>query len=145
MRDPKFNRPASAGSKTSTPLDDVEKEIVKADMRYLIEQEKKNGNWKKWDKEQRKVDPWYDIPDYSRFSNRPIIEYDAPSHTVHVIVTMDHQGNINWGNLPPVPSVRLEPNPYVDFRFPWRPCNKCGVSYRGPSMYCSQDCALGDA
>jgi len=41
------------GPKVTRPLDEVEREMVFADMRYLIEKEKESGDWDKWQKSQR--------------------------------------------------------------------------------------------
>jgi hypothetical protein len=41
--------------KAPEPLDDVQRELVRADMQFLIDQEKKNGDWTKWEESQRPV------------------------------------------------------------------------------------------
>jgi hypothetical protein len=46
-------RPGSG--KPVQPLDDVQKEIVMADMKYLIEKEKESGDWAKWQESQRPI------------------------------------------------------------------------------------------
>jgi hypothetical protein len=52
-KDDKFKRPGSGVA--PPPLDKVEHELVLADMRYLIQKEKENGDWAKWEESQK---PW---------------------------------------------------------------------------------------
>jgi hypothetical protein len=47
----KLKRPGSG--KAPRPLDDVEREIVRADMAELIAREKENGDWAKWEESQK--------------------------------------------------------------------------------------------
>jgi hypothetical protein len=49
-------RPAPEGSAPPRPLDATELEIARADMKFLIEKEKENGDWDKWLKSQRTWD-----------------------------------------------------------------------------------------
>ena len=35
--------------------------------------------------------------------------------------------------------------PYYDASFPPRHCDRCGINYYGPAVYCSFDCAVADA
>jgi hypothetical protein len=49
-------RPAPEGSKPPEPMNEVELEIARADMKFLIEKEKENGDWDKWLKSQRTWD-----------------------------------------------------------------------------------------
>jgi hypothetical protein len=50
------SRPAPPGSAPPRPLDATELEIARADMKFLIEKEKDNGDWDKWLKSQRTWD-----------------------------------------------------------------------------------------
>jgi len=36
-------------------------------------------------------------------------------------------------------------NPYRDPRWPERACDRCGLPYQGPAVYCSLECAIADA
>jgi hypothetical protein len=57
----KNDRPGSGVA--PRPLDEVELELVRADMRYLIQKEKENGDWAKWEESQKKSVPtWTDLP-----------------------------------------------------------------------------------
>jgi hypothetical protein len=38
----------------------------------------------------------------------------------------------------------IEPPRYIDPSFPERACDCCGKLYRGPSVYCSLECAMDD-
>jgi hypothetical protein len=70
----KLDRPGSGVA--PKPLDDVERELVRADIKYLIEKEKESGVWAKWDRKQREVDPDYD--NYkSRYNSGPTIRPEA--------------------------------------------------------------------
>ena len=43
------------------------------------------------------------------------------------------------------PRPREAVEAYHDDSKPWRECDHCGRSYRGPSVYCCVSCALADA
>jgi hypothetical protein len=61
------------------PLDEVEREIVRADMAELIAREKENGDWAKWEADQKKwkkheayrdsLRPDIVLPDYAQMHN----------------------------------------------------------------------------
>jgi hypothetical protein len=73
----KMKRPGSGVA--PKPLDKTELEIVRADMRYLIEKEKENGDWAKWQESQK---GWQRIGDYEvRFQ---ITVLDAQGNPVPV-------------------------------------------------------------
>jgi hypothetical protein len=78
----KLDRPGSGVAPRD--LDDIEREIVRADMKYLIEKEKENGKWEKWVYEQRRVDPNFDN-DKSTYNSYPTVRPDAISITQDVI------------------------------------------------------------
>ena len=58
-KDDKYKRPGSGVA--PKPLDKVERELVLADMKYLIEKEKENGDWAKWEESQK---PWKMMNNY---------------------------------------------------------------------------------
>ena len=61
MSERKNDRPGSGVA--PSPLDEVELELVRADMRYLIQKEKESGDWAKWEESQKKLVPtWTDLP-----------------------------------------------------------------------------------
>jgi hypothetical protein len=75
----KFKRPGSGVA--PKPLDKTELEIVRADMKYLIEKEKENGDWAKWLE-----------------SQKPFGSYTIPLNFVEVdlsiqVTILDAQGN----------------------------------------------------
>jgi hypothetical protein len=58
----------------------VEREIILADMKYLIEKEKENGDWAKWQKSQR---PFKQLQDLDRRSNTIVmIIGDSPAQQI---------------------------------------------------------------
>jgi hypothetical protein len=106
MTQRKNDRPGSGVA--PRPLDEVEREIVMADMRYLIQKEKESGDWAKWEESQKKLFPnWNDLPvrwvpvfDPRVIPNDPNIEithhadgftmvYRAPSDIRHVYVEIN--------------------------------------------------------
>jgi hypothetical protein len=87
----KLKRPGSG--KAPRQLDDVEREIVRADMAELIAREKENGDWAKWEESQKN---WkgvnYYYSDVRIVSNPPsdwppVIE---PYLMIEVTITSDH-------------------------------------------------------
>jgi hypothetical protein len=78
------------------PLDEVEREIVRADMAELIAREKENGDWAKWEKDQEKwkkheayrdsLRPSLVLPDYAQmhYVSRNRVEWTADGQPIYI-------------------------------------------------------------
>jgi hypothetical protein len=87
-------RPGSG--KPDQPLDDVQREIVMADMKYLIEKEKESGDWAKWQDSQRPINQ---LRSFDRI------------HVTLTVTVQDVQGNVYHIATPgmPMEHMRFEP------------------------------------
>jgi hypothetical protein len=72
---------------------------------------------------------------------------------VFVVTILDAEGSMDQGErlirelLSPLPerTTAFARAAYRDDSYQERSCDRCGVIYRGPAVYCSLTCAIADA